>query len=100
MSKRDRLELILKQDFNISDYNFMEIEYNPEFDYFLYEMVGYEKLHNYTNGLFVTPYSATSLREYYATGFEEYFIGSTGSLKVISPALYAKINELASLEVQ
>jgi len=48
-------------------------------------------------GLFVSPYAATSLREYFAIGFEEYHLKDRVYLKKISPKLYFKIEELLEL---
>jgi len=47
-----------------------------------------------TTGLFIRPYASISLREYFATGFEAYYLGKKNSLEKISPMLYDKINEL------
>lgn len=77
--------------------DFLDINYNEEFDNFLYKDVGYEKLSKLTVGLFPTPYSATSLREYFAMGFEEYFTGDYNNLKKVSPKLFNKINSLTKL---
>ena len=76
---------------------FLELAYNTEFDSFLHKEVGYEKLTFLTAGLFPSPYAATSLREYFATGFEEYFLpnGDRGSLQQMSPALYNKLTLLS-----
>ena len=68
------------------------------FDEFLYKTVGYETLVNITMGLFISPYAATSLKEYFANGFEAYFIGDRSYLKKISPYIYDKIEQLESLE--
>ena len=69
-------------------------EYSADIDEFLYETVGYPVLTTLTMGLFVSPYGATSLREYYANGFEEYFLGDKNYLKNISPMLYNKLEEI------
>jgi len=45
-------------------------------------------------GLFVSPYAITSLREYFSTGFEEYFLKDRNYLKNMSPAIYNKIEGL------
>ena len=47
-------------------------EYDPEWDEFLYQTVGYDILHILTPGLFASPYGATSLREYWANAFEHF----------------------------
>jgi hypothetical protein len=74
--------------------DFLDTEYSKNFDFFLYKSVGYDKLDIITVGLFPTPYSATSIREYFAIGFEEYLFGDSRQLKEISPALYSKIEQL------
>jgi hypothetical protein len=72
---------------------FMDPEYDPEFDMFLYQKIGYDKLAGVMTGIFVTPYAATSLREYYATGFSEFYLHpeTRDFLQKISPQLYKKI---------
>ena len=74
--------------------DFLDTEYSKKFDFYLYKSVGYDKLDIITVGLFPTPYSATSIREYFAIGFEEYLYGDNRQLKEISPVLYGKIEQL------
>jgi hypothetical protein len=74
--------------------DFLDTEYTKKFDFFLYKSVGYDKLDIITVGLFPTPYSATSIREYFAIGFEEYLYGDRRNLREISPSLYSKIEQL------
>ena len=70
--------------------SFMNPEYSSDFDNFLYD-IGYDKLSKLMNGMFINPYSATSLREYFASGFEECCAGDKRYLKNTSPVLYDKI---------
>jgi len=71
---------------------FQDTEYDQEFDEFLHQTVGYNALNNALGGLFINPYAATSLREYFATGFADFFIQSDHKfLKRVSPVLYNKI---------
>jgi hypothetical protein len=65
-----------------------------ELDDFLYKTLGYDNLIILTTGLFLSPYSVTSIREYFANGFEEYIFGDRNYLKDISPALYNKLDSL------
>jgi Mlc titration factor MtfA (ptsG expression regulator) len=53
---------------------------------------------NFVNGLFPSPYAATSLREYFARGFEEFVMQNRQELRNMCPALYLKIEELYELE--
>ena len=73
--------------------SFMEPEYDQEFDMFLYQKIGYDKLSGIMTGLFLTPYAATSLREYFATGFTEFYLHpeTHDFFKKVSPELYKKI---------
>ena len=76
---------------------FADSEYNLEFDDFLLNKVGYDKLALLAQGLFITPYAATSLREYFATGFAEFYLNSDHSfIKNNCPALYKKLFKLNS----
>lgn len=70
--------------------SFMNCEYSQKFDDYLYD-IGYEKLSHLMKGMFVNPYSATSLREYFAAGFEEFILGEEEFLRNLSPALYEKL---------
>jgi len=67
-----------------------------DFDMFLYKEVGYPLLSSVVASLFYSPYAATSLREYFANGFESFFMNKDiGRLKNISPTLYKKISKLS-----
>jgi len=93
--KRMRLRSLLEaQGYKINPllYNFSE--YNQKFDEFLAHEVGYPTLLSLTMGLFVSPYGATSIQEYFANGFEKYFLDDPRTVRDISPVLYRKIEEI------
>tara|TARA_R110002074_G_scaffold45977_1_gene118751 strand:- start:78 stop:764 length:687 start_codon:yes stop_codon:yes gene_type:complete len=93
--KRISFEKLLKsQGFRTQGYDFEDVEYNLDFDDYLYQEVGYPTLESLTVGLFPNAYSPTSIREYFASGFEMYFLGDRHYLKKISPVLYRKIEEI------
>ena len=95
IAKRLRLQKILENNgYNTSKYKFSNIEYDTNFDKYLYEEVGYPALHNMTAGLFCSPYAATSLREYFANGFEYYFIKNRQLVSKLSPQLYKLLIEV------
>jgi hypothetical protein len=77
------------QNFNISQ--FLDIHYTEEFDELLYMEIGYPLLASLTYDIFNSPYAITSLQEYWANGFEEFFIGESRRIKNISPQIYKKI---------
>tara|TARA_R110002110_G_C13367025_1_gene709959 strand:- start:330 stop:1019 length:690 start_codon:yes stop_codon:yes gene_type:complete len=99
IEKRKTLKRILESHgYNAEHLDFQEIEYNKEFDEFLYKDLGYATLQNLAMGLFHTPYAITSLREYWASGFEDYFLGDRASVKELSPRLFNKIEGVISYE--
>jgi hypothetical protein len=76
---------------------YFQSEYSKTFDDFLYKTVGYDRLSQITTKLFISPYAATSLREYFANGVEHYFLDENPKyLNIISPKLYKKINSLTT----
>ncbi len=94
--KRRKLFSILKDEgFDVDKRAFEEVTYNLEFDEFLYKEVTYSYLRALTVDLFYSPYAATSLREYFANGFEAVFFNKEiNKLKEISPILLEKIINL------
>ncbi len=71
---------------------FQDVEFSKEFDDFLHKQVGYDKLSGVLRGLFINPYAATSLREYFATAFTDFYMEPNHKfLKTISPQVYEKI---------
>ena len=97
LSKRKKLYRILKNEghsVNIND--FLNVDYDHDFDFYLYDDIGYNALAGYGQNVFLSPYSATSLREYYATAFTDYFLYDRSSLKNLCPAACSKIIELIS----
>ncbi len=96
VGKRKKLRSILKaQELEYEDpMAFIRLEYNPQFDNFLYNVVGYDRLNQICTGLFPSAYGTTSLREYYANGFEYFYNGDREYLSKISPKLFSKISKL------
>jgi hypothetical protein len=97
LQKRMKLFQLLKsQDYEISDARnlFLNVEFNQIFDDLLYKQVGYELLDNLLIGVFVRPYAATSINEYFTIGFVEYYMGDRIHLSKICPKLYKTIRKL------
>ena len=92
-------DILWKMDFKAPKELFLNSEYEQEFDEFLLKDVGYDKLSEILRGVFISPYSATSLREYFATGFTEFYLypNSHNYLKRISPELYKKLLQIHAL---
>jgi len=73
-------------------------EYDKTIDDFLYEKITYQTLWQLIPGIYISPYAATSLREYWAKGFEEFYMGKKEDLRNISPVLFSKLMQLHNLE--
>ena len=97
LAKRHTLyHLLNAEGYHINPRLYSEVEYNPQFDRFLADEVGYPLLLTLTLGLFASPYGATSLQEYFANGFEKYYLGDATVVKDVSPVLYGKIEEIVN----
>jgi len=95
LGKRTKLyQILASHSVEMSGLDFLDAEYSEKFDDFLYLVVGYPLLRNLSSGLFLSPYAITSIREYFADAFEEYFMRDSKSVKVVSPAVYYKIEQL------
>ena len=92
-SKLKKLKSYLAfEGYDIRSVNFFNEKYNADFDNFLHKDVGYAKLAGFTKDIFFNPYSCTSLREYFSTGFENYFLNNNHDLlKVMCPYVYKKV---------
>ena len=99
VGKRRRLrDTLIAHGYQYAEGDFLDPEYRDTLDYFLYREVGYPVLTSLTSGLFMSPYAATSLREYFANGFEWYFLKNEKRfLKQISPELYNKLDILQTM---
>lgn len=94
LAKRTKLFQILKaRGYNVKLSDFQNTDYDKEFDEYLYSELGYETLATMTNGLFISPYAATSLREYFANAFEEFFVNDMKPVKDLTPTVYNKLIE-------
>lgn len=75
----------------ISKNYFLKCEYDLFFDNYLYNIIGYKKLTYLTSDIFVSPYAATSLREYFANAFENFFINDMVLVHKYAPTVYKKL---------
>ena len=99
LTKRSRLyELLDTYDYEPPPKIKVEYHYDNEIDMYFYRTVGYETLWNLVNGIFLSPYSATSLREYFAVCFEEYFLNDKKEVSKLCPAVFTKLEEIEFLE--
>lgn len=100
LQKRNTLyDILWSQGFKAPKAIFRDTEFNEDFDDFLYKKIGYATLSPLIQGLFISAYAPTSIREYFATMFTEYYLSSEHKyLKKIAPALYEKITMLQDPE--
>ena len=71
-----------------------ETEFDPVFDELLYSEFEWEDLKRASMGHFVTPYALVSLSEYFATGFEWFYLKDRSALRKISPMLHNKLEQI------
>ncbi len=91
VEKRIRLSQLLSQKYAVpADFN-INFDYDRAIDEFLYRDVGYDVLNQICTNIFPSGYAATSIREYWAKGFEEIFIGDKNRLRSMCPVLYKLI---------
>jgi hypothetical protein len=98
IQKRERLfDELWSLGYKIPKSLFLDTEYSQEFDNFLLNTVGYDKLNIICAGLFINAYAPTSLREYFATGFTDFYMSNEhATLKTVCPELYSKLKLLNS----
>ena len=99
IGKKKRLMDILEAEGEEFDKYMFFSDNVDKFDNFLYNDIGYDRLSLTINGLFISPYSVTTLREYFSNGFEEYLRGDRTYLKQTCPYLFYKIDELINMEL-
>ena len=94
--KRKQLYSVIKSENLDGDLSsFLEPTYNRDFDEYLYKEIGYPMLSMISTNIFYSPYAATSLREYFANGFEAlYYFGDYTFIKNSCPVLFTKLGEL------
>lgn len=97
--RRKKIAFILKdKGYKIPAGFIYNANYDKQIDDFLYEQVTYETLWQLIVGIFPSPYAVTSIREYWAKGFEEFYMGKGQDLKEVSPVLFSKLMQLHNLE--
>tara|TARA_Y100000114_G_C11758956_1_gene328439 strand:+ start:2038 stop:2721 length:684 start_codon:yes stop_codon:yes gene_type:complete len=98
--KRKKMWSILKnRGFELDLKYFLMLQYNKEFDKFLYLNIGYPALGVMTSNIFYSPYAATSLKEYFANAFEGFFFHKdVDKIKKISPEIYKKLVILNNIQ--
>lgn len=94
LQKRKQLYSILSSENveNLELGSFLNPSYDEQFDTFLEKEIGYPMLDMLTSNIFYSPYAATSLREYFANGFEAfYFFEEPEFLQKFCPVLFEKL---------
>lgn len=97
LSKRKKLRHILSSEgYDVDGLDFYNTSFDEKFDNVMYDEVGYDAIRMMAVNIFLGPYSVVSLREYFARGFEEYFLGNQLYLKDVCPYLFYKLSLLVS----
>tara|TARA_A100001515_G_scaffold89210_1_gene70904 strand:- start:4486 stop:5157 length:672 start_codon:yes stop_codon:yes gene_type:complete len=99
LERRKKIAFILKdKGYGIPTGFVYNPDYDKNIDDYLYEKVTYNVLWQLVPGIFPSPYAITSLREYWAKGFEQFYMGKKEDLKSTSPILFSKLMQLNDLE--
>lgn len=99
LQRRKKLAYILKdKNYGVPTGFVYNSDYDKNIDDYLYKEVTYDTLWQLVVGIFPSPYSVTSLREYWAKGFEQFYMGQKQNLKETSPVLFSKLMQLNNLE--
>ena len=101
LNKRHKLEVLLDYEgYATDEYNFSNPNFDSSFDKLLHDEIGYEKLMSLSQGMFIGSYSVTSLSEYFATSFEEYYLKNRKLVQRITPAVYDKLEIIHKGEME
>lgn len=97
LGKRKRfVDLMVADGVKIPNRLRYETEYSKVFDEFLHYDLGYDRAISYAMGLFISPYASVSVSEYFATGFETFFVNADpNQIKELSPELFNKLNSIS-----
>ena len=100
LQKRKQLYSILRGEGYEADLiDFLNPTYQQQFDQYLYKVVGYPALNMLGSSVFYSPYAATSLREYFANGFEAlFYYGDYSFISKHCPKLFEKLNNIMEIE--
>ena len=99
LGKRKKLYFLLKAENQNPPIELQtKVQFDQNIDDYLYKQVGYKLLWTLVTGLFISPYSVTDLREYFAVGFEYYVQGDYTTVKQMCPTLFTRLEELFDLE--
>ena len=100
LQKRKNMWMLLRdKGIHIELEKFLNLEYDEKFDEFLYKQVGYDVLSILLSSIFYSPYAATSIREYFANGFEAFFMKEDiDRLMKLSPSIYHKLTSMMGEE--
>lgn len=97
VKRRQLKKLLHLNNYDTKHQNFENLDYDEKFDEYLYQEIGYPVLNTLTANLFVSPYAATSYKEYFANGFEHYYMNDYLSVKSVSPKLFDLLNKIENL---
>jgi len=103
LNKRIMLYRILKEknngSFQLIPLNgFANLEYDPQFDLFLFKQVGYDFLNILTANVVLSPYALTSISDYWANGFEKLYIEKNPQeIEKMCPVLFEKLDSVLNI---
>ena len=99
LKKRNLLKKEMQKQGIDVPYDMSNPEYNQDLDRYFSDVIGYPIMTTYAQGIFYSPYGATSINEYFANGFEAYFYHKDLYLSKVSPLLFQKLEKLEQGEM-
>jgi hypothetical protein len=92
IAKREILcDIMDSRDIQFPENMYYEFEHDENIDKFLHSELGYDKLGQLAQGIFLSPYSITSISEYWCIGFEVFFLEQQSFIKSVCPELFRRI---------
>ena len=91
-------ELLVDKKYGVPPGFIYSGDYDKNVDDYLYLKVTYDVLWQLIPGIFPSPYAITSVREYWAKGFEEFYMGNKRDIEDLTPVLFSKLMQIHNLE--
>tara|TARA_R100000152_G_C6758567_1_gene182463 strand:+ start:633 stop:1307 length:675 start_codon:yes stop_codon:yes gene_type:complete len=99
MKRQQVHSLLTAEGYNLDLFAFMNPDYSEDFDNTLYKEVGYPLLNALASSIFYSPYAITSLREYFANGFEAlFYYGDYEFVNKSCPVLFERLTSIMEVE--
>ena len=95
LGKRELLcDILDSRDIGFPENMYYELDYDEGIDKFLHDDLGYPTVSPLAQGIFLSPYSITSVSEYWSIGFEVMLLEDSQFVRKVCPQLFNRIEYL------